>query len=97
MSNAALALASVFSLISLAAGVVAWRTVDPRRSWAAILPTLAAFGALYLVGHRLGWTLGPTVALFGFDVALPWEMLVAVVVAGAVALAQRAVADRLRA
>jgi hypothetical protein len=96
MPIAALALLSVFTLIALASGIGAWRAIDPRRRWGAIIPAGAAFGALYVVGHRLGWTFGPEVNLFGFDVALPWEILLAIVTATAVAWLQRAVADRLR-
>ena len=96
MTNA-VALAGVFTAISVAAGIGAWRTVDPSRRWGAILPAAAAFGVLYFVGHRLDWTIGPRVSVFGFDVALPWEILLAIVAAAATALLQRAVADRLRA
>jgi len=77
----AIALLGVFTLISIGSGLLAWRVVVPDARWGAVLPILAAFGALYLVGHRLGWTIGPTVRLFGFDVALAWELVLAVLAA----------------
>ena len=69
-----------------------------RRSAAAgrrsILPVLAAFGGLYVVGHRTGLELGPTIILFGYQVAIVQDVVVAVVAAGVAALIQRAVLTR---
>jgi len=85
MSSEAFALLGVFTLVCIAAGVLAWRLLLPDLAWGAVLPAAAAFAVLYLVGHRLGWTYGPTMQLFGFEVALPWEVLLALVTASGVA------------
>lgn len=91
MPIAAFALLGVFTLVSIASGVLAWRFVGPHAGWAALLPTIGAFGALYVVGHLLDWTLGPTVELFGFTVALPWDVLLALLAAFGIASIQRRV------
>ena len=65
-----------------------WWVIGPRRPLAAILPVLASFGALYLVGHKSGLAVGPTVELFGFEVNLLWDLLCAVMGAAIVAKAQ---------
>jgi hypothetical protein len=85
MSSEAFALLGVFTMICVAAGVIAWRLLLADLAWGALLPAATAFAVLYLIGHRLGWTYGPTVQLFGFEVALPWEVLLALVTAMAVA------------
>lgn len=85
MSSEALALLGVFTLICIAAGVIAWRLLLADLAWGALLPAAAAFAVLYLIGHRLGWTYGPMVQLFGFEVALPWEILLALATAIGVA------------
>jgi hypothetical protein len=92
----AFALLGVFTAVSIAAGVLAWRLIVPESRWGAVLPAAAAFGALYLVGHRLGWTFGPSVRLFGYDVALAWEVLLAVGVALLAAGAARLAGSLLR-
>jgi len=89
MPAQAYGLVTLFAAASLAAGAGAAWTLGPRRWWAIVLPVLAPFGALYLSGHRLGWSLGPTVTLFGFDVALPFDLGLAVIVAVAAAWVQR--------
>ncbi len=86
----AYALVGFFSVVSVASGVAAWRVVGPPSRVAAIPPIAASFLALYLVGHRLGLSVGPTVGLFGFEVALPFDLGVAVGTAAATAAAERA-------
>ena len=63
MPASAYALLGVFILLSIAVGIAAAWVVGPRRAAAAIMPVLAAFGALYWVGHRSGLQLGPTIDL----------------------------------
>lgn len=89
MPAEAFGLLALFTIASIVAGVGAWWLVGPRSWWGLPLPVLAAFGALYLSGHRLGWELGPTVQLFGFQVALLFDLVLAVVVAVLAALVQR--------
>jgi hypothetical protein len=89
MPASAFALVGLFTVVSLIAGIGAWWFVPPRRSVGWIAPSVAAFVALYLIGHRLGLSVGPTVALFGFQVSLVFDVAVAVVAAVAMALIQR--------
>lgn len=91
MPAAAYGVLAVFTAASIAAGLVAWWLVGPRTPWAIILPIAATFAALYVSGHRLGLRLGPVVDLFGFDVALVFDLSLAMVVALAAALLQRLV------
>ena len=56
-----------------------------------ILPIVAAFGAFYLIGHRLGLAVGPEVSLFGFQVALVGDLAIGFLAALVVALVQAAV------
>jgi fructose-specific phosphotransferase system IIC component len=75
MPPQAYALVTLFALSSVLLGWLATRlvarTLGVRASRVAyVLPILAAFGAFYLIGHRLGLSLGPEVSLFGFQVAL---------------------------
>jgi len=91
----ACALVASFGAISVAAGLAAWWVVGPRRARAAILPIVAAVGALYLVGHRLYLGFGPNIRLFGFEVASISGLLVAVGAAVVAALLQRGLAVRL--
>ncbi len=95
MPGAAFALLAVFIGLSVVAGLGAWWLVGPRRGWAAILPVLGTFGALYLFGHLLDLSPGPTVTIFGFDVALAFDVTLAVLVAAGVAVLQRLAAGRL--
>ena len=91
MSTAAYALIGLFTLISGVSGLLAARLIGPWRWWAPLLPILASFGVLYLVGHRFGWSAGPEVPMFGFRVSLPFDVAVAMVVALGTAAAQAGV------
>ena len=91
MPASAFALLGVFILLSIGVGVGAAWVVGPRLRLAMVLPVLAAFGGLYIVGHRSGLELGPTIILFGYQVAIVQDVAVAVVAAGVAALIQRAV------
>jgi hypothetical protein len=77
MPASAYALLALFSFVSVAAGWISAWLIGPRRLWAAVIPSLAAFGALYLVGHRFVVRVGPTVELFGWQVSLPFDVAVA--------------------
>ena len=99
----AYALVTLFAVSSLVLGWLAVRIAaralaGPRSPWAYPLPMAAAFLALYLVGHRLGVSIGPELPLFGFRVALFGDLAVgfagALVVAAAQALLVRAVVTR---
>jgi hypothetical protein len=92
MPAVAYLLAAFFVLLSILAGLAAWWLVGPRRLWAALLPIVTAFAALYQLGHRLGWQVGPMVDVAGFRLALPFDVALAVGVAFATALLQRSVA-----
>lgn len=94
MPASAFALLGVFILLSIGVGITAAWIVGPRLRAAIILPVLAAFGGLYVVGHRTGLELGPTVILFGYQVAIVQDVVVAVTAAGAAALIQRAILAR---
>ncbi len=89
MPTAAYGLITVFATVSVLSGVLAARVVGPWRWWAVALPALAAFGALYLVGHRWVMSIGPQVGLFGWEVALPFDVAVALATALGAAGAQR--------
>src|SRR4051812_32455427 len=96
MPPAAYALVTLFALSSVLVGIVAVRLVaalgrGPRRRLACVLPIAGAFLALYLIGHRLGISIGPEVSLFGFQVALFGDVLIGFAAAVAVALVQAAV------
>lgn len=101
MPPQAFGLVALFSLCSVALGVLAvWivaRAGGPAGRGAVGLPTLAAFGAFYLIGHRLGLSVGPEVSLFGFQVALLGDLAIGFVAAMVVALAQAAVVRARRA
>ena len=92
MPPSAYALIALFAAVSLTSGIVAARIVGPRRPWAVVLPSLAAFGALYLVGHRFAIGFGPNIPLFGFQIAIVSDIAFALAAAFAVALPQRAIA-----
>ncbi len=94
MPPAAFALLGFFVAVAAGAGAGATAIVGPRRPVAVLAPVAAAFGGLYLVGHRLGLSIGPSVRLFGFDVALVWDVAVAIGAALAAALVQRAILER---
>jgi hypothetical protein len=94
MPLAAYGLLAVFTAMALAAGMLSARVVGPRRPWTPIVPVVAAFASLYLVGHRLAVSVGPQVRLFGFDVSLPFDAATALVASFAAATLQ-ALAARL--
>jgi len=60
----------------------------PRAQLPYPLPVLGAFGAFYLIGHRLGIVVGPEIPLFGFQVALLGDVLLGFAAALAVAAVQ---------
>ena len=91
MPASAYALLGLFTTIAVACGLVAARVVGPWRPWTPLLPFLASFGSLWLVGHRLGWNAGPEVTLFGFRVAIVVDVAVAVVAALAAGVLQAGV------
>lgn len=91
MPASAYGLIAVFATVSALSGILAARVIGPWRWWAVMAPALAAFGALYMVGHRWVLSIGPQVGLFGWEVALPFDIVVAGVTAFAVALVQRGV------
>lgn len=95
--SAATSLLLFFLGVSLAAGAAATGLIGPRKPLAVIAPTLAAVVALYLVGHRLGLSAGPSVRLFGFQVSLLFDVAVAVGAALLAAAVQRELAVRRRA
>ena len=94
MPAAAVALLVFFIGVSVAVGAAVAYAVGPRRPLVVVLPILAAFGALYVVGHRLGLSVGPQVTLFGFEVSLVWDLVVAVLAAAVTAVIQRSVLRR---
>lgn len=96
MPPSAYALIALFAVISILAGAAAARVIGPRRWWAAVVPALAAFGVLYLVGHRWVLTVGPQVNVFGWDISLPFEIVAAFATAFVVAGLQRALAGLLQ-
>src|SRR5512140_3384786 len=92
MPPQAYALVSLFLVCSILVGIVAVRIAaragGPRRLVAYVLPVIAAFGAFYLIGHRLGLVVGPEISLFGFQVALFGDIAIGFAAALAVALVQ---------
>lgn len=94
MPPQAYALVTLFMLCSVALGVAAVRVVGraggPRARRAHLLPIAAGFGAFYLIGHRLGLSIGPEVSLFGFQVALLGDLAIGFVAALLAAIAQAA-------
>ena len=66
MPPAAYALVTLFVACSVVAGIVAVRLAarvgGPTRLAAYVLPMLAGFGAFYLIGHKLGLSVGPEIA-----------------------------------
>jgi hypothetical protein len=96
MPASAYALLATFVVGSLAAGILAARLIGPWQWSTAILPALAAFGALYLVGHRWVVSVGPEVTMWGWKVALPFDVAVAVATAVGAALLQRGVVSLLQ-
>ena len=99
MPPQAYALVTLFIGCSILLGIVAVRLArrigGPGGRAAYVLPIIAAFGAFYLIGHRLGLSVGPEIGLFGFQVALLGDLTIGFAAALAVALVQ-AVAMRAR-
>lgn len=95
MPTQAWALVALFSVCSVVLGVLAVRVAaragGPVGRTATGLPAIAAFGAFYVIGHRLGLAVGPEISLFGFQVALFGDLAIGFAAALAVALAQAAV------
>ena len=83
-----------FVAAAVAIGTALTWIVGPRRPTAAILPVGASILALSIVGHSLKVAVGPSVNLFGYDVRLPFDLMVATIVAVVVSVAQRAVLSR---
>ena len=98
MPPLAFALVGLFVACSIALGWLAVRLVarigGPTSRAAYVLPVLGAFGAFYLIGHRLGLAVGPEVSLFGFQVSLFGDLAIGFAAALAVAAVQAAVAGR---
>lgn len=88
MPAAAFQLFLFFTVAAVIIGIVVTWVIGPRRPLAFVIPVLASFGALYLVGHRGGLAVGPTVELFGFQVNLLFDLAVAVLGAAIAAKAQ---------
>ena len=92
MSLQAWALVSLFTLCSVVLGALAVRLFaragGPRGAAAYVLPIVAAFGAFYVIGHRLGLSVGPEIPMFGFQVALIGDLAIGFGVALAVAAGQ---------
>jgi len=95
MPPQAYALVTLFALCSVALGAAAVRIAasvgGPRGRAAHVLPVAAGFGAFYLIGHRLGISVGPEISLFGFQVALLGDLAIGFAAALAAALVQAAV------
>ena len=70
---------------------VAAQAGGPRGLAAYVVPVIAAFGAFYLIGHKLGLSIGPEVTLFGFQVALLGDLAIGFAAALAAAFVQAAV------
>lgn len=80
MPPQAFALVALFAACSVGLGCLAVRLVarfgGPTGRVVYVLPVLAAFGAFYVIGHRLGLAVGPEVPLFGFQVALLGDLAI---------------------
>ncbi len=81
MPPQAFALVTTFMACSVVLGWLAVRLVarvagGPRGLRRYLLPSVAGFGAFYLIGHRLGVHLGPEVPLYGFEVNLLGDLTI---------------------
>src|SRR3954454_23401722 len=98
MPPQAFALVALFALSSIALGSVAVRLAarlgGPVSARAHVLPIIAAFGAFYVIGHRLGLSVGPEGSLFGFQVALLGDLAIGFAAAVPVAVLQAIVVRR---
>lgn len=105
MPPQAYALVTTFAACSVVLGWLAVRLVarfgGPRSLAAYVLPVAAGFLAFYLIGHKLGISVGPEVGLWGFQVALPGDLSIgfaaalaaAALQAGYIAMRRRATAS----
>lgn len=95
MPMQAWALVTLFTLCSIGLGIVGVRVAaqagGPRGLAAYVIPVIAAFVAFYLIGHKLGLSIGPEVTLFGFQVALLGDLAIGLAAALAAAFLQAAV------
>jgi hypothetical protein len=95
MPPQAYGLVTLFIACSLVLGWLATRLAaraggpSGRRAYA--LPVVAAFLAFYLIGHRLGISIGPEIPILGFQVALFGDLAIGFAAALAVAVAQAVV------
>ncbi|MEI7744950.1 MAG: hypothetical protein WCK58_14525 [Chloroflexota bacterium] len=97
MPPQAYALVTTFMACSIVLGFVAVRLAaragGPRRRLAYLLPIAGAFMAFYMIGHKLGISVGPEITLYGFQVALLGDVSIgfvsALIVAGLQALVTR--------
>mgnify|MGYP001597275677 CR=1 FL=1 len=100
MPPQAYALVTLFVLCSVVLGMAAVRVLaragGPRSRTAYLLPIAAGFAAFYLVGHRLGLSIGPEIPLLGFQVALLGDLAIGFGAAILAALAQAAAARIIR-
>lgn len=96
MPAQAYALVATFAVLSVVVGIAVTWVVGPRRRAAVLLPVAAAFAAFYLVGHRLGWSFGPEIELYGFQVAIVSDLAFALGAAAGLALVQRTILDSTR-
>jgi len=94
MPAAAFQLFLFFTAAAVLIGVAATWVTGPRRPLAFVIPVLASFGALYLIGHKSGLAVGPTMELFGFRVTLLFDLGVAVLAAAIAARVQCLVLTR---
>ncbi len=96
MPASAYAVVALFTVVALLCGAAATWFVGPRRLVAVVIPSLAAFLALYWVGHKSGLELGPTMELLGFRIALVQDVIAGALAAVAAAFVQRWVLERRR-
>jgi hypothetical protein len=92
MPPLAFALVATFIACSIVLGWVAVRLVaragGPRGRSAYPIPVLAGFLAFYLIGHKLGISVGPEIGLYGFQVALLGDLSIGLVAALVAAVLQ---------
>jgi hypothetical protein len=94
MPTSAYAVVALFSVVAIVCGVGAAWLVGPRRLAAVVIPSVAAFLALYWVGHRSGLELGPTMELLGFRLAIVQDVIAGAIAALGAAATQRWALDR---
>lgn len=94
MPPTAYALVTLFATCSVIIGWLAVRLIaragGPATHRAYVLPIAAGFLAFYLIGHRLGISVGPEIPLFGFQVALFGDLAIGFAAAFVTALLQAA-------